>query len=146
MKALLKGVRWLLLKNAENLNEERGESGRLEAALQANRPLMIAYYLKEELHRIWEQENREKGEEIFEKWLLAAESSGVRILSKFAETLRVHRKGILNYYDHRITTGPLEGTNTKIRVMQRKAYGFRDEEYFTLKIYALHETKMKNIA
>ena len=89
--------------------------------------------------------NREKGEEIFEKWLLA-ESSGVRILSKFAETLRVYREGILNYYDHRITTGPLEGTNTKIRVMQRKAYGFRDEEYFTLKIYALHETKMKNIA
>jgi transposase len=146
MKALLKGTRWLLLKNAENLNEERGESERLEAALQANRPLMIAYYLKEELHRIWEQMNREEGEEIFEKGLLTAESSGVGMLSKFAQTLRDYREGILNYYDHRITTGPLEGTNTKIRVMQRKAYGFRDEEYFTLKIYALHETKMKNIA
>ena len=146
VKALLKGTRWLLLKNVENLIEERGEGERLEAVLQANRPLMIAYYLKEELHRIWEQMNREEGEEIFEKWLLAAESSGVRMLSKFAETLRVYRKGILNYYDHRITTGSLEGTNTKIRVMQRKAYGFRDEEYFTLKIYALHETKMKNIA
>jgi transposase len=146
MKALLKRTRWLLLKNAENLNEEKGERERLERALSANRPLMIGYYLKEELHRIWEQEDRKKGEKIFENWLLMAETSGVSILSKFAETLRMYREGILNYYDHRITTGPLEGTNAKIRVMQRKAYGFRDEEYLKLKIYALHETKMKNIA
>jgi len=146
VKALLKGTRWLLLKNTENLDEKKGERERLEAALQANRPLMIAYYLKEELHRIWEQTNRQEGEAVFEKWLEAAESSEVKMLSKFAQTLRNHREGILNYYDHRITTGALEGTNTKIRVMQRKAYGFRDEEYLKLKIYALHETKMKNIA
>ena len=146
VRSLLKGTRWLLLKNTENLNAEKGERERLEAALQANRPLMIAYYLKEELHRIWEQMNRQEGEAVFEKWLLTAESSGVRMLSKFAQTLRNHREGILNYYEHRITTGALEGTNTKIRVMQRKAYGFRDEEYLKLKIYALHETKAKNIA
>jgi len=146
MKALLKGTRWLLLKNEENLNEEKGERARLAKALEANRPLMTAYYLKEELHRLWEQKDREGGEEVFEKWLLAAESSDVKMLSKFAQTLRKYREGILNYYDHRITTGALEGTNAKIRVMQRKAYGFRDEEYLKLKIYALHETKMNNIA
>jgi transposase len=146
VKALLKGTRWLLLKNTENLNEEKRERERLEAALQVNRPLMIAYYLKEELHRIWEQKNRQEGEEVLEKWLLTADSSGVRMLSRFAQTLRIHRAGILNYYTHRITTGALEGTNAKIRVMQRKAYGFRDEEYLKLKIYALHETKMKNTA
>jgi transposase len=49
--------------------------------------------------------------------------------------------GILAYYDCRISTGPLEGTNNKIRTMQRQAYGFRDKEFFKLKIYVLHEAK-----
>ena len=146
IRLLLKGTRWLLLKNEENLNDEKGERDRLERALQANRPLMLAYYLKEELHRIWEYIDRNAGEAALDRWLLMAESSKVGMLVKFAKILRSHRVGILNYYEHRITTGTLEGTNAKIRVMQRKAYGFRDEEYLKLKIYALHETKMKNIA
>ena len=146
MKALLKGTRWLLLKNAENLDEKRGERERLEKALEANRPLMIGYYLKEELHRIWEQPDLQRGEEVFEKWLLTAEESGVGMLKRFARTLKEHRRGILNYYEAQITTAALEGTNAKIRVMQRRAYGIRDEKYMELKIYALHETKMKNIA
>lgn len=53
----------------------------------------------------------------------------------------MYRRGILAYYDCRISTGPLEGTNNKIRTMQRQAYGFRDQEFFKLKIYALHEAK-----
>jgi len=146
IRSLLKGTRWLLLKNEENLNDEKGERDRLERALQSNRPLMIAYYLKEELRRIWECVDRNAGEVALDKWLLTAESSEVGMLTKFAKTLRTHRAGVLNYYEYRITTGALEGTNAKIRVMQRKAYGFRDEEYLKLKIYALHETKMKNIA
>ena len=52
----------------------------------------------------------------------------------------VHRRGILAYYDCPITTAALEGTNNKIKTMQRQAYGFRDHEFFKLKIYALHET------
>jgi transposase len=146
MRALLKGTRWLLLKNAENLDEKRRERERLEKALEANRPLMIAYYLKEELHRIWEQADQKKGEEVFEKWLSRAEESGVGMLKRFAQTLKERRRGILNYYEARITTAALEGTNAKIRVLQRRAYGIRDEKYLELKIYALHETKMKNIA
>ena len=53
----------------------------------------------------------------------------------------MHRPGILAYYDCRISTGPLEGTNNKIKTMQRQAYGFRDQEFFILKIYAIHESK-----
>jgi len=52
-----------------------------------------------------------------------------------------HSWGILNYFKRPISTGPLEGTNNKIRTMQRQAYGFRDREFFKLKIYALHETR-----
>jgi len=90
MKALLKGTRWLLLKNRENLNEEKKEWNRLEAVLSANQPLLAAYYMKEELHRIWEQKDMERGAEEFDEWLKMAEVSGVRMLKKFAKTLREH--------------------------------------------------------
>jgi transposase len=63
------------------------------------------------------------------------------MLQQFARTLAQHRKGILAYYHYRISTGPLEGTNTKIQLLKRQAYGFRDKEFFKLKILGLHETK-----
>jgi len=55
--------------------------------------------------------------------------------------LAAHRRGILAWYDFNISTGPLEGTNNKIKTMQRQAYGFRDREFFKLKIYAIHEAR-----
>jgi transposase len=143
MKGLLKGTRWLLLKNRENLDAEKGEWECLEAALSANRPLMTAYYLKEELHRIWEQTDMETGASVLDDWIETAKVSGVDMLVKFAQTLLEHRTGILNYYKSRITTAALEGTNTKIRVLHRRAYGYRDEEYLELRILALHETNFK---
>jgi transposase len=63
------------------------------------------------------------------------------MLKDFAKTLRLHRDGILAYYDYPISTGPLEGTNNKIKTMQRQAYGFCDREFFILKIYALHKSR-----
>ena len=63
------------------------------------------------------------------------------MLQQFAKTLAVHRLGLLAWYDHPISTGHLEGTNTKIRVMQRQSYGLRDPEFQKLKIYAIHDTK-----
>ena len=63
------------------------------------------------------------------------------MLKKFAKTLSLHRIRILAYYDYAISTGPLEGTNNKIKTMKRQAYGYRDMEFFQLKIYALHTTK-----
>ena len=63
------------------------------------------------------------------------------MLIKFAGTLSEHREGLLSYYDFPISNGPLEGTNNKIKTMKRQAYGFRDREFFKLKIMAIHETK-----
>jgi len=63
------------------------------------------------------------------------------MLVRFAGTLQTHRRGILAYYDYLISTGPLEGTNNKIKTLQKQAYGFRDREFFKLKIYALHESR-----
>jgi transposase len=63
------------------------------------------------------------------------------MLLQFADTLEEHQEGVLAYYDYPISTGPLEGTNTKIQAMKRQAYGFRDHEFFMLKILAIHESK-----
>jgi transposase len=63
------------------------------------------------------------------------------MLQQFAVTLATHRRGILNWYHCPISTGPLEGTNTKIKLLQRQAFGYRDAEFFQLKIYALHTTR-----
>ena len=70
-----------------------------------------------------------------------AEASGITLLKKFAHTLAAHKTGILAWYDDPISTGPLEGTNNKIKTMKRQAYGFRDTEFLKLKILALHEAK-----
>lgn len=55
--------------------------------------------------------------------------------------MRLREFGLLAWYDHPISSGPLEATNNKIKTVQRQAYGYRDQEYFTLKIYSLHRTK-----
>jgi len=140
-KDVLKGTRWLLLKNPENLDPTRDETKRLHEALVLNQPLATAYYLKEDLRRVWEQPHYAAAQQVLDDWIRRAESSGIPMLRRFAHTLAAHRSGILNYYRYPLSTGPLEGTNTKIRVLQRKAYGFRDTEFFKLKIYALHETR-----
>ena len=58
-----------------------------------------------------------------------------------AKTLAAYRSGLLGFYDVMITSGPLEGTNNKIKTMKRQAYGFRDLEFFKLKIMGIHETR-----
>jgi len=140
-RRLLKGTRWLLLKNPENLDRERNEQQRLEEALALNAPLATAYYLKEDLRQIWSQPNKRTARRVLRDWLARARVSGVRMLAQFADTLESYQEGILAYYHYPISTGPLEGTNTKIQVMKRQAYGFRDREFFKLKILGLHETK-----
>jgi transposase len=139
-KAVLKGTRWLLLKNPENLDDERDERKRLDKALALNKPLAAVYYMKEDLRQIWDQADKPAASRFIDDWIARAQVSGIRLLQKFAVTLAEHRRGILAYYDCPITTAALEGTNNKIKTMQRQAYGFRDRDFFKLKIYALHET------
>jgi len=140
-KDVLKGTRWLLLKNPQNLDEKKGEKERLDEALRLNQPLYTAYYLKEELREVWTQRGKKQAENVLNEWIRKASSSEIAILKTMAKTLSAYRSGILAYYDFPISTGPLEGTNNKIKTMKRQAYGFRDMEFFKLKIMALHETK-----
>jgi transposase len=140
-KAVLKGTRWLLLKNPENLDEGRDEQKRLQQALDLNRPLAAAYYMKEDLRRLWSFSDKKSAFKFLKDWIYRAGSSGISMLRKFAETLARHHEGILAYYDYPISTAPLEGTNNKIKTMKRQAYGYRDLEFFKLKIMAAHEAR-----
>jgi transposase len=129
------------MKNPENLDSAKKERERLEEALQMNQPLYTAYYMKEELQQVWTQKNKADAEKKLDEWIKKARSSRIRMLTKMGKTLANHKSGILAYYDFFISTGPLEGTNNKIKTMKRQAYGFRDMEFFKLKIMGLHEAR-----
>jgi transposase len=139
-KEVLKGTRWLLLKNAEDLDEEKDEKQRLKVALSLNEPLAMAYSMKEDLRRFWQQPGKSFATTFLDGWIRRAEASGIKALQQMAKTLAAHRSGLLAYYDVMISSGPMEGTNNKIKTMKRQAYGFRDLEFFKLKILAIHET------
>lgn len=140
-KTLLKGTRWLILKNPENLDESKGERTRLEEALRINQPLATAYYMKEEFRNFWEQESLAEARRFLDDWCRRAEASTLSVLKKMASTFQMHRTGLLNYHRCPISTGPLEGVNNKIKTLQRQAYGYRDQEFFHLRIYSIHRAK-----
>ncbi len=105
------------------------------------KPLALAYYMKEDLHRIWQQSGKDEAACILSSWIERAEGSGIRVLQKVGRTLRKYRRGILNWYDFQLTTSALEGMNTKIKLMQRMSYEIRDKEFLRLKIYACKELR-----
>ena len=140
-KQIWKGTRWLLLKRSADLDPKRHERQRLKEALRLNASLATAYDLKEDLAQIWQQPGKVSCHIVLDHGIADAESSGIKQLMKFARTLQTHREGILNWYDHPVSTGPLEGTNNKIKLLQRQAYGYRDLPFFKLKLLALHNSQ-----
>ena len=141
-KDVLKGTRWLLLKSSKKLNTHNEECEKLKNALKLNEPLSMAYYLKDDLGQIWKQNDKEEADFLLWEWVKKATTSGVKMLMKFAKTLTKYTSEILAYYDfNKMSSGPMEGTNNKIKTLQKRAYGYRDIEFFELKVKALHETK-----
>ena len=135
-KTVLKGTRFLLLKNYETLDEEK--QSRLDRLLEANASLFKIHSMKEQLREFWEKDSIEEAIRFLDAWCTDAEKSGVRQLKKIANTLMRHSHGLLNYYSHRISCGIVEGINNKIKTLKRQAYGFRDMAYFKLRLYHLH--------
>ena len=146
----MKGGRFLPLYNYENLDPLKQE--RLEALLQANKPLFIVHSMKEQLRLLWHQGNEEKAKAFLVDWIFEAISiageltplygkSSLRPLKRLAFTLIRHYRGILNYFRHFITNGKAEGINNKIKTLKRQAYGYRDMEYFKLRLHHLHRQK-----
>ena len=140
-RKVLKGTRYLLLGNGADIFDKQHKT-RLDNALAMNEPLSKAYYLKEQLRQIWMQPVKAMGECVFDDWVRQAEQSKIPQLQKMAVTMRAYRSGILAWYDCHLSTGKVEGINNKIKVMKRNAYGFRDDKYFTLRLYALHDCRI----
>lgn len=141
MKLVIKGTRYLLLTRAANLEED--QLPKLERALKLNEPLSQAWYLKEELTLLWEQSSYVQMNRFLTQWCEQANQTSVRQLHKMAKTLQLHRRGILNWWTHPINNGRMEGTNNKIKTLNRQAYGYRDEDFFILKLLGLHESRYK---
>ncbi|MBK6580273.1 MAG: ISL3 family transposase [Sandaracinaceae bacterium] len=140
-KRVLKGSRYLLLYGKETLADDPDKRTRLDALLAANEVLHKVWLLKEDLRTFWQQENKETAAAFVQAWILSARALGVRAVSRIARTIEAARTYILSWYDHPITTGPLEGLNNKIKVLKRTAYGYRDIDFFGLRILFLHQTK-----
>jgi len=135
-KKYLKGCRFLLLSNYKSLDDNR--QIRLSTLLENNKPLFEIHSMKEQLRLLWTQPNRQQAVQFLNQWLFDALAAGSKALVKVGLTLLKHKKGILNYFPHQITSGPIEGTVNKIKTLKRQAYGFRDMEYFKLRLYHLH--------
>jgi len=138
--SVVKGTKYILLRNSENLTDKK-YIDRLNAALELNRDLSTAYYLKEDARLIWDCESKRQAFMQLDAWLSAARTSQIPELAKVADTVDSHRDGVLAYFDKPISTGPMEGINNKIKTLKRMAYGFRDDRYFTLRLLALHDFK-----
>ena len=138
--SVVKGIKYILLRNRENLSEQK-DIDRLNAALQLNRDLFVTYYLKEDARLVWTCESKRSAALQLDFWIAAARAADIPELTKLANTIKSHRDGILAYFDKPISTGPVEDINNKIKTLKRMAYGFRDDQYFNLRLLALHDFK-----
>jgi len=132
-KEVFKGARYLLLKNRTNIRK-RKDRRHLEELLRLNKVINAVLILKDKLKHIWTYRSRTWAEKALEEWCALARAVNHPAVTKFAQTLCRYRYGILNHCDYPIHTGKLEGVNNKIKVIKRKAYGFHDLRYFSLKI------------
>jgi transposase len=141
LKLRIKGTRFLLLRNPDNLTQE--QIPKLQEALRLNEPLLLGWYLREELRELWTQPSRRQMKAFLEDWCDKAGQTSVGQLHKMAQTLRVHAWGILAYAEHPITSAKLEGINNKIKTLTKRADGFHDQNFFLLKLLSLHHSKYK---
>jgi transposase len=134
---VLKGSRWLLVKNRDELKPE--EEARLMEVLAASPELRTAYLLKEEFRTIFEKINDPRQAERFLRaWIWKANRTGDRYLAKFVNTLRNWWTEILKYFGERVTNGFVEGMNRAIRAIIGRAYGYRNFDNFRLQVLAQH--------
>jgi transposase len=141
MQKTVKGIRYLLLMRRENVQEEK--LPRLDEALKHNEPLFLGYLLKEALGLLWDQPSLAKMKAFLKEWCGWANQTGVRQMQQLAKSLLLHAQGILNWWDHRINNGRMEGINNKIKTLLRQTYGLRDQRFFELKLYSLHHSRLE---
>lgn len=140
-RQIVKRSRWLLLRNRENL--ERQQEIKLDELLQANQPLMMVYLLKQQLKELWYAPNEDEAWRRWQQWCRLVSESGLEAAKQFCKRLSGYVDGIIASATHRLNTSVLEGMNNKIKVIKRMAYGYRDNDYFFLKIKAAFPGKVR---
>lgn len=143
-KKIGKGERFLFFRNYEDMEET--QKGKLDQLLKINKTLATAYEMKEQFRTFWGKGSKQEGAKFLCQWIFTAVQSGIPTLAKVGKTFLRHYEGLLNYFDHRISNGKIEGINNKIKVQKRCGYGYRDIEYFTLLLYDLHKKTIGLVA
>ena len=133
-RRFIKGQKYTLLSHHENLSTEGRQA--LKTLLAANKRLNTAYLLKESFGQLWDYRRESWARRFFENWRAALKWQRLKPYEKFADMIDRHWDGIAAYCrpENKVSLGFVEGLNNKIRVIQRRAYGLRDEEYLRLKI------------
>ena len=133
-RSFIKGQKYTLLSNKENLTLDGRKA--LKKLLTANKRINIAYLLKESFGQLWSYQTEGWARRFFENWKASLKWQRLQPYEKFAKMIEKHWDGIAAYSnaENKVSLGFVEGLNSKIRVIQRRAYGLRDEEYLRLKI------------
>lgn len=133
-RAFIKGQRYTLLSHRVNLTTNGRRSLRL--LLKANKRLNVAYLLKESFEQLWSYEREGWARRFFENWRTSLRWQRLKPYEHFAKMIDRHWSGIAAYChpENKVSLGFVEGFNNKIRVIQRRAYGLRNEEYLRLKV------------
>jgi len=121
-KALVKGTRFVLLKNPWNLTPKQKRS--LRELVRSNSPLSRAYYLKEDFQRFWDYIHERWVQKHLKQWLWWASHSRLEPFKNFARMIREHLDGILAWTKLRISNGALEGMNNKVKLVSHRSYGW----------------------
>jgi len=132
LRAVVRGKRWLFLTRWSRLN--RAKRGQLNEAFALNRRLFKAYYLKEDIERLWSYTYEGAARKFFTDWVRSLRWQRLPAFQKLAATLMRHLEGILNYCRHKVPFGVVEAINANIRSMIRRGRGYRDHEYLILKV------------
>jgi transposase len=130
----IKGQKYALLSHPENLTGSPRKN--LKLLLAANQRLNTAYLLKESFGQLWDYRREPWARRFFENWRASLKWQRLKPYEKFAEMIERHWDGLAAYCrpENKVSLGFVEGLNNKIRVLQRRAYGLRDEEYLRLKV------------
>lgn len=133
-RRFIKGQRYTLLSHRDHLTLEGRQA--LRKLLRVNRRLQVAYLLKESFDQLWDYEQEGWARRFFENWKAALKWQRLKPYQKFARMIEAHWEGIVSFcpLEQPVPLGFVEGLNNKIRVLQRRAYGLRDEEYLRLKV------------
>ncbi len=135
-RSFIKGQRYTLLSHQDNLTLEGRRA--LRKLFKANKRLNVAYLLKESFGQLWNYQTEGWARRFFDRWREALRWQRLEPYVKFAAMIERHWDGIASYChpENKCSLGLVEGLNNKIRVLQRRAYGYRDEDYLKLKIVA----------